>query len=261
MSKASALMEKIGLKLVKKPGPKVATPVPKPGTNIGGFKQALEHARNKDQTHFNFEGREYSSGIDGKGISTPIKKKAAYNAQEILKVASMPSMMSRATGKGKQWLPFILASVAAGTALQGVQIMIDKIIDYVEEHGHKAKSKDYYKKMLDAHPTLKKQDPKTIAKYWDSLYHFAPSMAQDPLAAGAYIRQSLERGLEDVGGPSPDIVSNLTNIDASLTKTKEIKKPGKRFLDLTTAFPAKEVGLELVKQDIKEDPNAWGLGS
>jgi len=85
-------------------------------------------------------------------------------------------------------------------------------------------------------------------------------MAQDPLAAGAYIRQSIDRGLEDLGGPSPDIVANLTGIDASLTKTKELKKPGKRFLDLTQVLPAKEVGLELVKEDMKKNPGNWGIG-
>ena len=192
-----------------------------------------------------------------KALKPGLKKESSLRDRFIKEAA--PSFAQGAMRRGKQWMPFVLASVAAGALLQGVQIFIDKLVDVIEEHGHKAKSKDYYKKMLDAHPSLTKQDPRTVAKYWDSLYHFAPSMAEDPLAAGAYIRQSLDRGLEDLGGPSPDIVQNLTGIDAALTKTKEIKKPGKKFMDVTQLYPAKEVGLELVKEDIKNNPNDWGI--
>ena len=65
----------------------------------------------------------------------------------------------------KKWGPYILASIAAGAALQGINIMIDKIIDHVQAHGHKAQSKEYYVKMLEAHPNLKKEDAKVVAKY------------------------------------------------------------------------------------------------
>ena len=80
----------------------------------------------------------------------------------------------------------------------------------------KHQSAEYYEKMLEAHPKLKKEDPEVVAKYWASLYHFSPFMAQDPLSAGAYIRQSLDRGLEDLGGPGHDTVNVLADINRKM---------------------------------------------
>ena len=80
-------------------------------------------------------------------------------------------------------------------------------------------------KMLDGHPELKKADPEQVAKYWESLYHFAPYMAQDPLAAGAYIRQSLARGYaEEFGGPPPDTFATLSNINKQMVDSAKSGK-------------------------------------
>lgn len=98
---------------------------------------------------------------------------------------------------------------------------VEAIIEYLKEKNLKAKSTKYYAKMLEAHPELKKEKPIVVAKYWASLYHFAPYMAQDPLAAGAFIRQSLARGLpEEFGGPAPDTYSTLTDINANILRAK-----------------------------------------
>ena len=94
------------------------------------------------------------------------------------------------------------------------------MMDYFQERKIKAKSVEYYSKMMEAHPELKKEDPETVAKYWASLYHFAPYMAQDPLAAGAYIRQSIARGYGDeFGGPPPDTFNTLSDINKKLVST------------------------------------------
>ena len=45
-------------------------------------------------------------------------------------------------------------------------------------------------------------------------------MAQDPLAAGAYIRQSIARGYgEEFGGPPPDTFNTLSDINKKLVET------------------------------------------
>ncbi len=157
------------------------------------------------------------------------------------------------------WLPFIAASVLAGSLLQGMQAFIDALISKIEQHGHKAKGKEYYKKMLEAHPTLTKEDPETVAKYWDSLYHFAPSMAQDPLAAGAYIRQSIDKGLEEIGGPSADMVKSLTDIDSAHTKTRETRKPGSKVIDVAGIYPGKEITSIMLKEDVRRNPDDYGI--
>jgi hypothetical protein len=116
----------------------------------------------------------------------------------------------------------LIGSAAAAT----LGAFADEIIDWLKENRIKSKSKDYFEAMLDAHPALKKQDPETVAKFWASLYHFAPHMAQDPLAAGAFIRQSIDRGYPELyGGPPIDTYSTLTGIDKSIVDVK--KKPGR----------------------------------
>ena len=98
---------------------------------------------------------------------------------------------------------FVLAAKAA-----------DMIVDHLKQKAVKANSPAFYAKMLEAHPELKKEDPKLVAKYWASLYHFAPFMAQDSLASGSFIRQSIARGLpSEFGGPAPDTYLTLADIE------------------------------------------------
>tara|TARA_B110000196_G_scaffold182253_1_gene156235 strand:+ start:1895 stop:2446 length:552 start_codon:yes stop_codon:yes gene_type:complete len=81
--------------------------------------------------------------------------------EEFKKEAQVGGMMGKAQG----WLPYIAASIVAGSVLQSVQAFIDKVIDKIEQHGHQAKGKGYFEKMLKAHPTLTKEDPEVVAKY------------------------------------------------------------------------------------------------
>lgn len=105
--------------------------------------------------------------------------------------------------------------------------IVEDILAYLKEHNLKKKSSKYFAEMLIAHPELKKEKPATVARYWASLYHFAPYMAQDPLAAGAFIRQSLARGLpEEFGGPAPDTYSTLASINESILKARGQIRPG-----------------------------------
>lgn len=62
-------------------------------------------------------------------------------------------------------------------------------------------------------------------------------MAQDPLAAGAFIRQSLARGLpEEFGGPAPDTYSTLAAINESILKAKGQIRPGELGVAARTTF-------------------------
>lgn len=107
------------------------------------------------------------------------------------------------------------AAIAIG--LIGATKIIDLIIEKITAMGAKAESKEYFMKMMEAHPTLANVDPELLAKYWASLYHFAPDMAKDPLAAGAYIKQSIMKlSHEQFGGPPPETFSTLANIQKSM---------------------------------------------
>lgn len=107
------------------------------------------------------------------------------------------------------------------TAAVGIARFLDVMLEYFDKKKIKKQKPEFYAKMLAAHPELKKEDPKLVARYWASLYHFAPYMAQDSLAAGAFIRQSIARGLpSEFGGPAPDTYLTLTDIEQKLTKGK-----------------------------------------
>lgn len=113
-------------------------------------------------------------------------------------------------------------------------LFVDKMLDSMQEKGVKAKSKEYYIKMLEHHPQLEKEDPVVVGRYWASLMHFAPYMAQDPMAAGAYIRQSIQRGYqEEFGGPPPDTFATLADIN------KKVKENRKGDMSALTQFALK----------------------
>lgn len=131
---------------------------------------------------------------------------AKYNGmldmeKEIAKVKAPPKV------------PALRNALMVGLGVVGVSIAADAIIKFFKSQYKEYKSQDYYQKMLEAHPQLLQEDPKEVARYWESLYHFAPHMAEDPLAAGAYITQSLRRlSGEQLGGPPPDTFATLADI-------------------------------------------------
>ena len=131
---------------------------------------------------------------------------------------------------GKLWaetLPRLTAGVAiAGSLFMIDRLFVDKILGWLERRNSQRESREYFEKMLVSHPQLKEYDPEVLAKYWESLYHFAPNMAQDPLAAGAYITQSLKRQyIEEFGGPTLDIFKTLSEVQKNSQNEK-----GKRGL-------------------------------
>ena len=118
----------------------------------------------------------------------------------------------------------LLSGIALGTAFQGV----DELITYFKRRNIKAKSKEYYQKMIDSNPQLKDFSVEEIGKYWESLYHFAPHMAQDPLAAGAFITQALRRlSTSELGGPPPDTFATLTDIQKKFKEGRPEDKANK----------------------------------
>lgn len=113
------------------------------------------------------------------------------------------------------------AGALFGLGIVGASKFVEEIVEYLRERNLASKSGQYYTKMLLAHPELRKENSKLVAKYWASLYHFAPFMAQDPLAAGAFIRQSIARGLpEEFGGPAPDTYLTLADINRKIMQAR-----------------------------------------
>jgi hypothetical protein len=68
-----------------------------------------------------------------------------------------------------------------------------------------------FKEMLTLHPALSEYDVNTVKTYYEALWHFSPIMAENPLAAGAYIRQALTMH-HVAGGPLPNSINEITSI-------------------------------------------------
>ena len=64
-----------------------------------------------------------------------------------------------------EWLPFIGLSAAVSTLGQTMNMFIAKLMESAAQRREKAMSKEYYKTMLENHPTLLKEDPEVVMKY------------------------------------------------------------------------------------------------
>ena len=107
----------------------------------------------------------------------------------------------------------IVGLIGAGVI---VSSFIRKMLDYAEEKYIQFKSPEYYKQMLDKNPQLLEADPAEVMSLWDTLYKNSPSLAQDPVAAGAFIVQNVGmRTMRDLGGPGLDTYKTLIDIEKS----------------------------------------------
>lgn len=110
----------------------------------------------------------------------------------------------------------VLKTLAFGAAVAGA----NAIFEGAQKLKTKMAKDPSFKRMMDMHPELNKMDPDTVLKYWDNLYHFAPKMAQEPLAAGAYILQVSR--MADFGGPTADTIKTVSEIEDKVgRKTKD----------------------------------------
>ena len=147
--------------------------------------------------------------------------KYALNLKEFLTSVKNVTK-STASGTKKILLNKKVLSTLGARILFGVGAeLVDSIIAILKEKYNIYKSKEYFDKMLKAHPQLKNYNKEEIAKYYASLNHFAPSVAKDPLAAGAYLTQSLKKlSSEELGGPPPDTFNTLVDIEKKFTDAR-----------------------------------------
>lgn len=80
-----------------------------------------------------------------------------------------------------------------------------------------------FNKMLEANPKLKdyhRENPDEVEKYFSSLTHFAPTVADEPMAAGSFVMQSIREG-SGIGGPPFGSISNLAKTEKDITSARE----------------------------------------
>lgn len=121
-------------------------------------------------------------------------------------------------GKYKKHLMFVAAAAAS---VIGISLIADSIIDHLKSKNETVKDKKFFEEMLKAHPQLQKEDPAVVAQYWSSLRKFSPTLSEDPIAAGAYITQSIRRvSGSEFGGPPPETFKTLSDIEKNVQMNK-----------------------------------------
>ena len=91
-----------------------------------------------------------------------------------------------------------------------------QIIDWKDD----LKKPKLFKEMMDLHPQLKEYDEMLVKKYYEALWHFSPIMAENPLAAGAYIRQAMSMH-HVAGGPLPNSLNEVSSIHRNWSQSDQ----------------------------------------
>jgi len=104
---------------------------------------------------------------------------------------------------------------------------VKKFIEAGERLGSKMMKPSYYKKMMESNPRLLNESPEEVARLWETLYHNAPHLAKDPVAAGSFISQNIQaKSVDSFGGPPLDTYSTLNKIEGDAQNNRETKDPG-----------------------------------
>jgi hypothetical protein len=98
-------------------------------------------------------------------------------------------------------------------ALGGIRKLIGMGVD-------KWKKPMEYKAMLDAHPELQQQDAAKVQALYNSLRHMSPHMAKDPVIAGSFVRNLLERGNEGSVAVPMDTAKMLSETQRNVRQGK-----------------------------------------
>jgi hypothetical protein len=100
------------------------------------------------------------------------------------------------------------AGLALDAGIRGARQMVNFGVD-------KVKKPMEYKAMIEAHPELQKEDAGRVQAYYNSLRHMSPHMAADPVIAGSFVRNLLDRGPEG----SPAVPMETANMLAGIQKS------------------------------------------
>ena len=138
---------------------------------------------------------------EGKISESTIVKMAAFK-DELTKHA-----MNESIANFLKWLAMGMTFTAgAGVVAGGIHAATNAI----EKAKVESEKKPNFNKMLAMHPDLR-ENQNQAWQYYESLYHFSPVIATDPLTAGAYVRQAI-RMHDTAGGPLTDVVQRLVDI-------------------------------------------------
>ena len=103
-------------------------------------------------------------------------------------------------------------------------------VEAIEDAIYARKFSKKFEEMMAARPELRNENQDLVKKYWNTLIHFAPAIAEDPLAAGAFIKQAIQ--YEEVGGPPYQAIETLAKTQEHFYKARPERRPISQTLTL-----------------------------
>ena len=176
--------------------------------------------------------------------SSTLIKMAAFK-DELEKTAAGQNFTRNLVHAFKNFQSTVLPQLLIGGGMLGVGSAIHEGIKGLGNMYHDYKldqdKMPSYEAMIQQHPELvDPMDPEKVALskvYFDALWHYSPIMAQEPLSAGAYIKNAMN--MHHVAqGPLPSVVKEL--VDISKAHHQAIERPagegtlGNIFMGLKT---------------------------
>ena len=168
---------------------------------------------------------------DGKIPESSMVKAAAFKAVleenlELTKTAlDWAGIKSTATSPGTKekinWFKNIGSSAVAKAGLVLGGYALSQGLDILETKADNNGIGNYFENMLAMRPELRNEDQLVIKKYFDSLMHFAPAIAKEPLAASAYITQAIQ--YEEAGGPPYSTIESLVKTQKTYREVNPLR--------------------------------------
>jgi len=118
----------------------------------------------------------------------------------------------------------ILTSMATATAMGAGMAGVGALVDWGRVKSRTLNVPKYFDAMLTKNPDIKEmyekspEDAEKITDLFKVLEDYAPSLVNNPLAAGTFLRQLAKYG--DLAG-SPDQIQVLTSINKNIVDTKK----------------------------------------
>ena len=169
---------------------KLGFPKPRPAT-LKGIQQSV---------------RSLSSKVD----TLNKKKDSKLSVTQFLQTLGMLAGVSLGLGAGAEGLRF------------GAKYVSAKRFDALKEPKFQA--------MLQRHSDLKDEKEDVVRDYFEALWQFSPSVAQNPFTAGAYIKQALAQH-HAFGGPQIPLLRSLTETEKDIAQMQKDRGAGNTPLD------------------------------
>jgi len=133
----------------------------------------------------------------------------------------------------------ILSMFAVPIGMAGMN-MAGKGIDMMQDAMEGPEKERDFNNIMDTRPELKQEDPLLVRKYYDSLRKFAPAIASDPLAGGAYLYQVMK--FEGAGGPPYSTIADLVKTQKAYKDTNPLRSQrlGETMVGLKPQFNLKD---------------------